>query len=556
MLEGCTPYPEEFVKEYKCRGYWKDQTLGDLLEQSARAFPERPGVTDRSRTLTYSEWNLLSNRLALHLLDRGFRPGDIVLLQVPNVWEFNVLFFALLKIGVLPVMCLFQHRNMELSYFAMLTRARGYFFAPQFRKFDYLTMGKELQAEIPTLEYLVAVGDGSARGVSYMGPWLGSPIEDRYRSGYLANFRPNPFDVGFFLVSGGTTGIPKLIPRTHAAYIYDARENVKVLGWDCNTVPLIVLPAAHNAPLGQPGLIGTVAVGGLTVMCSSTDPECFFETVERYKATYVTLSPAMLINLLNSPARSKYDLSSLRYMYMAGQKMLAETVEQTWAEWPGLILGQAFGMAEGLSNKTRPDDPKEVIRDTQGRPVSPADEIRIVDTDYNDVPPGEIGELITRGPYTVRGYYKAAEHNRVAFTPDGFYCTGDMVRLHPTGNLVVEGRRKDMINRGGEKISAEEVENLILGHESVYMTAVVAMPDPVMGEKTCAFVVPKPGHNLTLEALNRFLMEKRIAKFKLPERLEIVPSFPLTGVGKIAKKDLREAIADKLRAEGKLPALR
>ena len=186
MLEGCTPWPDEFMCEYIRRGYWKDQTLGDLLEQSARAFSERPGVTDLSRTLTYSEWNLLSNRLALHLLDRGFKPGDIVLLQVPNIWEFNVLFFALLKIGVLPVMCLWQHRHTELSYFAMLTEARGYFFAPQFRKFDYLTMAKELQAEIPTLEYLVAVGDGSATGVSYMGPWLETPLENRYPPDHLA----------------------------------------------------------------------------------------------------------------------------------------------------------------------------------------------------------------------------------------------------------------------------------------------------------------------------------------------------------------------------------
>ena len=552
MLPGCTPYPEEFAREYICRGYWKDQTLGDLLEQAARRFPERPAVMDRSHTLTYSDWNFLSNRLALHLLERGFRPGDIVLLQVPNIWEFNVLLFALLKIGVLPVMCLWQHRHTELSYFAMLTEARGYFFTPEYRKFDYLTMAKELQAEIPTLEYLVAVGDGSASGVSYITPWLNEPIEEFHRSDYLARFRPDPFDVALFLVSGGTTGLPKLIPRTHTDYIYDARQNVKVLGWDSNIVCLVVLPAAHNAPLGAPGLIGTIDVGGLTVMCSGTDPDSFFEAVQRGKANYVTMSPALLITLLNSPARSKYDVSSLRYIYVAGQKLLPETVERTWSEWPGVILGQAFGMAEGLSNKTLPDDPPEVIRDTQGRPISPADEIRIVDADGRDVASGEIGELLTRGPYTIRGYYKAEEHNRVAFTPDGFYCTGDMVRMHPTGNLVVEGRRKDMINRGGEKISAEEVENLILGHESVYMTAVVAMPDPIMGEKTCAFVVSKPGHSLTLEELNQFLMSKRIAKFKLPERLELLPSFPLTGVGKISKKDLRDLITKKMRAEAEL----
>jgi non-ribosomal peptide synthetase component E (peptide arylation enzyme) len=214
-------------------------------------------------------------------------------------------------------------------------------------------------------------------------------------------------------------------------------------------------------------------------------------------------------------------------------------------------LAQVFGMAEGLLCYTRTDDPVEVIVETQGRPVSPDDEIRIVDDEGRPVPYGEVGELQCRGPYTIRGYYKAEEHNRTAFTPDGFYRTGDMVRLHPSGNLVVEGRKKDMINRGGEKISAEEVENLILGHPAVLNVAVIAMPDPGLGERTCACVILRPGLSLTLGELNRFLLdEKRIAKFKLPERLELRDRFPATAVGKISKKDLREEIRARLEREG------
>jgi 2,3-dihydroxybenzoate-AMP ligase len=294
-----------------------------------------------------------------------------------------------------------------------------------------------------------------------------------------------------------------------------------------------------------------LAAGGSVAMCASTDADTVFEAIERQKGTFLGVSPALLIALLNSPARHKYDLSSLRFVYAGGQKMQPELVDRTRATWSFATTGQAFGMAEGLTNLTRPDDPWEVVRETQGRPVSEADEFRIVDDNGEEVAPGAVGELITRGPYTIRGYYKSGEHNRSAFTADGFYRTGDMVRLHPTGNLVVEGRRKDLINRGGEKISAEEIENLMLGHKNIHMAAVVAMPDAIMGERSCAFVILKRGCSLTLDQLTGFLQDKQIAKFKLPERLEVVDSLPLTGMGKVSKKDLREIIATRLKAEEK-----
>ena len=552
MLEYCTPWPEQFAQDYLRRGYWKAESLTDLLETRARAFPDRTFVLDATGRLSYGEVDRLADRVALRLLDLGLKPRDIVLLQFPNVREFIIIFFALQKIGVIPVMCLPLHRGRELTYFAQITAAKAYFFPQRFRNFDYVPMAKEIQSAAPTLQHLLTIGDGTEGGVSYLGPWIEEKALARDVKRALAPHRPDPFEVAFMLLSGGTTGIPKLIPRTHVDYLCNAEECARVLGWNTDTVFMVVLPAAHNFPLGAPGMLAVLATGGRIAMCASTDADTIFEAVEKHQGTFLGVSPALLIALLNSPARHKYDLGSLRSVFAGGQKMLPELVDRTRATWSFATPGHAFGMAEGLTNLTRLNDSWEVIRETQGRPVSAADEVRIVDEDGVEVAPGAVGELITRGPYTIRGYYKSDEYNRQAFTADGFYRTGDMVRRHPTGNLVVEGRRKDLINRGGEKISAEEIENLLLGHENIHMAAVVAMPDAVMGERSCAFVILKPGCSLTLGQLTGFLQDKQIAKFKLPERLEVVDLLPLAGMGKVSKKDLREKIAAKLKAEEKL----
>lgn len=546
MLEGCTPWPKEFAEEYIRQGYWQKKSLAKLLEDMARRAPSRTFVSDDGGNLTYNEVDQLADRVAFQLLDLGLKSRDIVLVQLPNIREFIIVFFACHNVGIIPVLCLPAHRYSELAYFADLTKAKGYIFPQSFRNFHYLPLARELQSVAPSLQYLVTTGDGSETGVSYLDPWLQQPPNVANLAASLAPYQPDPFDVAFLLLSGGTTGVPKLIPRTHADYAFDARECARVLKWDQDTAFLIVLPAAHNFPLGQPGMVASLITGGRVVMCPSTDAETVFATIERHRPTILPVSPTLLISLLNSPAKDSHDLKSLRFTCVGGQRMLPELVDRVHATWNFVVPGQAFGMAEGLTNLTRPDDPWEVIRETQGRPVSPADEIKIVTDQGVPVAPGAVGELLARGPYTIRGYYRADDHNRVAFTDDGFYRSGDMVRQHPSGNLIVEGRRKDLINRGGEKISAEEVENLALGNENIHMIAIVAMPDPVMGERSCAFVIPKPGCSLTLEQLNGFLLEKKIAKFKLPERLEIVESFPVTGMGKVSKKALREQIAAKL----------
>jgi len=365
----------------------------------------------------------------------------------------------------------------------------------------------------------------------------------------MSKARPlDPMEVAVFQLSGGTTGRQKIIPHTHNDYVCCGKFSALMVGFSPYTVYLASAPVAHNFSLTGPGLHGTVYFGGKTVLALSPNPETVLPLVEAEKVTYLNGVPTMIINWLNHLEQADYNLSSLQVIAGGGFRVNPELGRRA-KNMLGLLIQQNFGMGEGFHACTRLDDPEDVILETQGSPLTPGDDYKVVDDDGVEVPLGEMGELWGRGPTVIHGYYRAEEHNRDAFDHEGFYKTGDMVRQDKRGNLIVEGRKKDMINRGGEKISAEEVENLIMGHPSVLNTAVVAMPDPVYGERSCAYVIPHPGKTLEFDELKEFLLQKQIAKFKLPERLEVVEAFPLTSVGKISKVELRKEIADKLARE-------
>jgi 2,3-dihydroxybenzoate-AMP ligase len=539
------PWPHDVAAAYRARGHWAGVTLGEAFDRSVAAHADRLAVVDGARRLRYAELGRLVDRLALHLAARGVSGGARAVFQLPNVLEFIVAYFACLKTGAIPLACLPAHRQAEIGYLGTFTEAVAWFIPSEFRGFDYIAMAEELRPSLPALREIFVVGERVAGGMTSLGTLLDDPIEARLAGRSLAAGRPDPSTSAVFQLSGGTTGLPKVIPRTHDDYLYNSLAFATATGFDGDGVILISVPVAHNFPLACPGIQGALLRGGRVVLAPAPDPETVFSLIQAERVTWVPAVPASVITWLNHPKRTRYDLRSLRTLAVGGSRLNPEPARAVLDAF-GPVLVQVLGMAEGLLCCTRGDDPVEVIVQTQGRPMSPDDEIRIVDDDGAEVAPGEVGELLCRGPYTIRGYFRAPEHNRVAFTPDGFYRTGDMVRMHGSGNLVVEGRKKDLINRGGEKISAEEIENLILGHPAVLNVAVVAMPDPIMGERACAYAVLKPGETLSLEALNRFLGERRIAKFKLPERLEVVERFPTTAVGKVSKKDLREDIAKKL----------
>jgi len=347
---------------------------------------------------------------------------------------------------------------------------------------------------------------------------------------------PDPFGTALLLQSGGTTGTPKLIPRTHADYAYNAQASANLCGLTAESVYLAALPIAHNFPLCCPGLIGTLSVGGRVVMSRTPSTDDAFPLIEREKVTVTALVPALVQLWLQSGAEDDTDISSLQLLQVGGARLPADLAEQVGPTL-GCRLQQVFGMAEGLLCYTRLDDPDEVIFNTQGRPLSPHDDLRIVDADGNDVAAGEAGELITRGPYTIHSYYSADRFNAGAFTTDGYYRSGDIVRRTPQGNILVEGRLKEQINRAGEKIATAEIEQLLRDHPDVQDTVVIAVPDATLGERSCAFIIP--GANTpSLRQLHAFLHTRNLARHKLPDQLETISAWPLTTVGKIDKKRL------------------
>jgi 2,3-dihydroxybenzoate-AMP ligase len=368
----------------------------------------------------------------------------------------------------------------------------------------------------------------------------------------LKDISIDPEDPAVFQLSGGTTGIPKLIPRSHNDYIYNSKIAAEITGVDADKTLLIVLPLAHNLPLACPGIQGYFLHGGRVVLSNSTRGEDIFGLIERHRVTHVAVVPALLIRLINDPMIGKFDLSSLQVIQSGGQRLQPEVRRRTKELVPTVTVQENFGMAEGMLMFVRFDDPEEVRMETVGRPISPDDEVRLVDPNDREVAAGEVGEFLARGPYTLRGYFGVPEYNARTFTTDGFYRSGDLMRRHASGNYMVEGRKKDLINRGGEKISAEEIENLILTHPAVQNVACVPMPDPVLGERMCAYAILRPEKTLNLTELITFLMKQEIAKHKLPEHLEIVEDFPLSPFGKVSKQDLTARISIRLKDEGKL----
>ncbi len=540
-MDGFTPFPPEFAARYRERGYWKDATLARTFAEVCRRHAGRVAVADATQEITFAELDARAGRLALNLLDAGLRPGEIVVLQLGNVVEFVDLYFAFQKIGVRPILALHTHRLTELRQFVELSGAVALFTADKARDVDFRDVADEIERSTGTIRMKVVVGETRPGFLSFAelstarsarSPDELDAIQDEI----------DPAEPALFLLSGGTTAIPKLIPRTHNDYVCNSELAASVTGVTAESVLLDVLPIGHNLPLACPGLQGFMMHGAKTVLHASTKADEVFPLIARHRVTHIHVVPALLITWMNSPLVREHDLSSVRVIQSGGQRLQPETRLLTERLLPNCRVQENFGMAEGMLMFVRLDDPAEVRLETVGWPVCADDEVLLLGEDDAPVQFGEVGEFCARGPYTLRGYFNAPEHNARAFTPDGFYRSGDLMRQHPSGAYMVEGRKKDVINRGGEKISAEEVENLILAHPAVQNVACVPVPDPVLGERMCACVILKPAQGLTFEELSGHLGRQDIARFKQPERLELFDSFPLSTFGKVSKADLQTAV--------------
>ncbi|MFG3104463.1 (2,3-dihydroxybenzoyl)adenylate synthase [Streptomyces sp. NPDC048182] len=540
MADGFVPWPAHEAERYRRAGHWRGAPLGRLLRDAAAEHGGRTALVDAGTRLTFAALDAEADRVAAGLAALGVRSGDRVLVHLPNRAEFGVLLFALFRLGALPVLALPGHRESELRHLCDLAEAVAYVGVAELDGEDHRPLARALLTACPSLRHLVTVGDTD--GLAGVTAWADLardpvPLPD-----------PDPSGPALLLLSGGSTGLPKLIPRTHDDYAYNARTMAALCGLGPADVHLAVLPIGHNFPLACPGLLGAVTAGAATVLAGNASPPEVFPLIEAERVTVTALVPPLAALWTKAAAWVDADLSSLRLVQVGGAR-LPEPVARELPGALGCDLQQVFGMAEGLLCATRPGDPAETKATTQGRPVSPDDEVRIVDADGVEVPDGEPGELLTRGPYTLRGYYRAPEHNARAFTPDGFYRSGDVVRRMPEGGLVVVGRVKEQINRGGEKVSPEEVEQHLLHHPDVAQAVVIGVPDDVLGERVCACLVltQAPASAPDPAALGEFLHGRGVAAFKWPQQVETVTTWPLTGVGKIDRRALTVLAAGHVR---------
>lgn len=536
LTDGFVTFPAERAAAYRQAGYWTGAPLDSILSNGAATWPDVTAIVDTQRSYTFAELDATADLVAARLAALGLRPGDRVLLQLPNTTQFAVAFFGLLRAGVVPVMCLSGHRSAELSHFAGVSGAVGLVITDTAAGFDFRTMAAELQKDHPALRHIIVDGDPG----DYLG-WsaLTDPAGDAPTAA-PARGDVDPAEPALLLVSGGTTGLPKLIPRTHDDYVYTAFASAQEYLMTSEDTYLVALPAGHNFPLGCPGLLGAMTVGAPTVFTHDPSPENAFALIDKHHVTVTGLVNALAKVWAQACDWEPVLPTSLRVVQVGGSRMTADEAKFILDNLTG-GLSQIFGMAEGMLNFTRPGDPVDVLLHTQGRPMSPLDEMLVVDEHGDAVAPGQEGELLVRGPNTINGYYRAEEANARSFSPDGYYRSGDRVRIFADGPLAgyveVTGRIKDVIHRGGETVSASDLEEHLFAHPGIYAAAAVAMPDEYLGEKICAAVVFS-GKALTLAELNSFLDSRGVSAHTKPDMLAPLPALPKTAVGKVDKKQI------------------
>ncbi len=536
-------WPQVLEDEYRGQGFWLDLPLGNILQRHRDN--QGTAVICGERHFSYAELNRLSNNLAAQFVRRGLGVGDTALVQLPNIAEFYIVFFALLKAGIAPVNALFSHQKLELRAYASQLNPALLVISDEHPLFTDEVFTAELKTLAPALDLVCSAGE--CNFALHLSSLCSMTVDVDVDVDVDADIDCNSAaeEVAFFQLSGGSTGTPKLIPRTHNDYYYSVRRSAEICQLDGATRYLCALPAAHNYPLSSPGALGVFFTGGCVVMARDPEPLRCFSLIEKHAVTMTALVPSAVILWLQAAPGYQQQLSSLKLLQVGGASF-AEALARRVPVELGCQLQQVFGMAEGLVNYTRLNDSDERIFTTQGCPMSSADEVWIVDPEsHTPVACGQTGMLMTRGPYTFRGYFNAAEYNASAFNPDGFYISGDLVTQDENGYLRVVGRVKDQINRGGEKIAAEEIENILLRHPDVLQAALISVPDALLGEKSLACIV---AHKTTKQselkpvALRKYLRAQGVAEFKLPDRFQFMASLPLTAVGKTDKKELRQQI--------------
>jgi 2,3-dihydroxybenzoate-AMP ligase/mycobactin salicyl-AMP ligase len=530
--------------QYGRNRWWLGLTLGDILDRTADVFPNKEALVDDRVRLTYSELRNKVDHLAMGLMNLGIEKGDTVLLQLPNWAEYVYSYFALQKIGCIPVLLISGYRQLEISHLALLTEATAWIAPDRYRKIDYVSFFGEVRQKNPQLRQVISVRAEEGKGgftASLEGLMeRGATQTDRHE---MIKRKPMATDVAHVIPSGGTTGLPKGIPRTHNDYVCNVEYLHKAWEMNIRDISLVVVPVGHNLALLN--VVGAVLMGYKLVLLDSTKPQDICSTIEREKVTFMPTVPSMIRRILESEQLRNNNLSSLKKISAGGEPSAPDLIREVVQKLDCTYINE-FGMSEGLLCRTSLTDNIETICTTVGKPCCPYEQIKVVNGMGKSLSPDQEGELVTKGPGIFSGYLKNPEENRKSFLRGGFFRTGDQAKIDLSGNLKITGRTKDIIIRGGENISPALVEELLCSHPGIADAAVIGMPDKDLGEKVCAYVRLTEGVKVDPEEIKSFMESRGASQLLIPERFEFVVALPLTEAGKHDKKALREDIKQKI----------
>jgi non-ribosomal peptide synthetase component E (peptide arylation enzyme) len=528
------PIPPELAARHRREGWWPDVTLPELLRRCASDTPDAPAVIASDRVLSFAELDRESDRVAAGLERLGIGRGDVVSCQLANVPEMVVLHHAAAKRRAIFSPVHLPYRGAEVETILGFAGSVAMVVGPPHRSFSYVDMILGLRPRLPALRHVVALGEA---------PRAGALAWDDLRSTSrpARDETPHPDDPFLLLFTSGTTASPKATLHTHNMRLGNARPIVGGFGLGPGDRVLSIARLSHMWGI----MMYWVALwaGASHVLLESFSPDAFGEAVARFGATVAIGAPAHVADILGAPGFRAEPLRTLRVFALSGAvcpPALARRLRETVGCAPILL----WGMTEtGNGLYTRPTDPPQLADHTVGR-ASDGCHFAILDESGRALPPDHEGELAIRGPFVFGGYVNNEAATEEAFTPDGWFLTGDLGSMDAAGNVRLFGRRKEQINRGGVKFHPSDVEDILLRHPSIHLVALVGMPDERLGERNCCFVLPRPGAEPpTLGELTSLLDEASVAKFKWPERLEIVATLPLTPTGKVQRAVLRDRLA-------------
>lgn len=529
-----TPDPAR-AAAYRAKGQWREETIAGLILATAARLPDRLAVLDAAgRALSYAELDRQSSRLAGHLAGRGIGAGDVVTVCLPNWSETLVVFLAALRLGAVVSPVPVTYGRSDLAHVIATCDSKALFLVDRFRSADFRALLAALPSDLMAGCSVVMLGAEPAAGATGWTEALsGGPGADA--TGRSAD------DPAAVLFTSGTESRAKGAVHTHNTILFGERTLGEALGVGAEDVAFMASPISHTTGFMH-GFVMTLTTGGTLSLLDRFEGQAAARQMARHRATWTMGATPFLADIAAAVAESGRPLADLRY-FLCGGAPIPEALARRATE-VGFRVLSIYGATESPPHTmVRPDDPVENAWLTDGRPL-PGIEVRIVGEDGRERPPGEVGEEWSRGPNTFLGYLGEPELSAKALDREGWVHSGDLARALPDGSIRITGRLKEIIVRGGQNISVREVEDHLAAHPEVLQVAVVGIPHPRLGETGCAVLVTREHRPLGLPEITDFLLAKGVARFKLPERLEVWESLPMTPSGKIQKFEIRRKLAE------------